>query len=123
MNHPASNAPEGTGGHHVFQLYGQNDSYAPPITELTYALAARLDVAPTDPKVTTPDFAGVFPTPAAGAITKNANGHTLTAVVRQYAKPTDYDGHFVAYHNPLAQHDLYRFLDEVAKGMAPTVGP
>jgi hypothetical protein len=128
LNHAALIAPAASGGHHVLQVYGQNDSYAPPITELTYALAAQLGAAPKDPKVTMPDFpacAGctpVFPTEAAGALTKNVGGR-LTAVVRQYAQPMGFDGHFAAYHNPLAQHDVYRFLDEIAKGMAPTVAP
>jgi hypothetical protein len=34
-----------------------------------------------------------------------------------------YDGHFVAFHNPTAQHDIYRFFDDLAKGLAPTVAP
>jgi hypothetical protein len=137
LNHAADMAPPTSGGHHVFQVYGQNDSYAPPITEVTYAIAAGLAAAKDDPKVTKPDFAPcagcvtIFPAQIAnsgGVVTKNVGGR-LTAAVRQYAQPMDadggvtFDGHFVAYHNPLAQHDVYRFLDDVAKGMIPTVGP
>jgi len=129
LNHAALMAPAtATGGHHVFQVYGQNDTYAPPITELTYALAAQLAVLAHDPKATMPDFpacAGctpVFGPETAGPITKNAGGR-LTAVVRQYAQVPGFDGHFVAYKNTLAQHDLYRFLDDAAKGLAPTLAP
>jgi hypothetical protein len=137
LNHAAAMTPSMTGGHHVFQVYGQNDSYAPPVTEVTYAIAAGLNAARIDPKVMKPDFPACpncipqFPAEVMGAngvVTKNIGGR-LTAAVRQYAQATDadagitYDGHFVAYHNPLAQHDIARFLDDIAKGMAPTVGP
>jgi len=33
------------------------------------------------------------------------------------------DGHFAAFQNPLARRDVYRFLDDLAKGMAPTIAP
>jgi hypothetical protein len=134
LNHGAAMTPAMTGGHHVFQVYGQNDSYAPGITQLTYAIAARLGVAAHDPKLGMPEFTcppnclPAFPAETAGALTKNVGGR-LTAAVRQYAQPTGidggvtYDGHFVAYHNPLAQRDVFHFLDDLAKGMAPTIAP
>jgi hypothetical protein len=133
LNHAAAMTPPMTGGHHVLQVYGTNDSYSPGVTQLTYALAARLGVAAHDPKIAMPEFscAGClpkFPTETAGALSKNVAGR-LTAVIRQYAQPTDmdaeptYDGHFVAYHNALAQRDIYHFLGDIAKGMAPTVAP
>jgi hypothetical protein len=121
LNHAALIAPAAAGGHHVFQVYGQNDTFAPPATELTYAVAAKLGVVPHDTKVTTPDYPKEMKE-SGGALTKNVGGR-LTAVVRQYAQPTGFDGHFVAYHNPTAQHDVYRFLDDLAKGLAPTVTP
>jgi hypothetical protein len=133
LNHAAAMTPAMSGGHHVLQVYGQNDSYAPGVTQLTYALAAHLGVAAHDTKLAMPEFscAGclpAFPTETAGPLSKNVAGR-LTAVIRQYAQPTDmagkptYDGHFVAYHNPLAQRDVYHFLGDIAKGMAPTVAP
>jgi hypothetical protein len=130
LNHAAAMTPP-TGGHHVFQVYGQNDTFAPPITQAIYARAAGLGVLVHDPKVTAPDDLG-GENPA--ALTKNStsSGKRLTAVVRQYAQTgvagpdggvVLYDGHFVAYRNPTAQHDVYRFLDDLAKGLAPTVAP
>ena len=65
---------------------------------------------------------------ANGAVSKNV-ANRLTAAVRQYAQPmgsdggVTSDGHFVAFQNPLARRDIYRFLDDLAKGMAPTVAP
>jgi hypothetical protein len=127
LNHAALMAPA-TGGHHVFQVYGQNDTFAPPITQLTYALAAQLAVVSHDPKAGTPDFpqcpgcTPAFPDETAGPISKNVGGR-LTAVIRQYAQVPGSDGHFVAYKNTLAQRDIYRFLDDAAKGLAPTIAP
>jgi len=134
LNHAAAMTPATMGGHHVFQVYGQNDSYSPGVTQLTYAIAARLGVAAHDPKLAMPEFTcppnclPAFGVETAGPLTKNVGGR-LTAAVRQYAQPTGadggatYDGHFVAYHNPLAQRDIARFLDDLAKGMAPTIAP
>jgi hypothetical protein len=133
LNHAAAMTPATTGGHHVFQAYGQNDSFAPGVTQLTYAIAANLGVAAHDPKITTLEFSCAnclpkFATETAGPLNKNVNGR-LTAAVRQYAQPmgadggVTADGHFVAYFNPLAQRDVYHFLDDLAKGTAPTVAP
>jgi hypothetical protein len=135
LNHATLITSPTAGAHHLFQVYGQSDSYAPPITEVTYAIAAGLSAAKIDPKVTKPDFprcsgcTAFFPAEApGGAVSKNVGG-LFTAAVRQYAQPADadaqptYDGHFVAFHNPLAQHDVYRFFDDIANRKAPTVGP
>ena len=57
------------------------------------------------------------------AISKNRSGMRLTGVVRQYAPRSGddgglaYDGHFVAFNNPTAKRDVYRFLDDLAKGL------
>ncbi len=56
LNHAALIAPAALGGHHVFQVYGQKDTFSPPITEMTYAVAAQLSVAPHDSSVTTADY-------------------------------------------------------------------
>jgi hypothetical protein len=134
LNHAAGIAPAASGGHHVFQVYGQNDTYAPSTTQYIYAKVAQLGVVAHDPKVTAPDFADPMKAHflqengATASLSKNIGGR-LTAAFRQYAQPgagdagTLYDGHFVAYHNPTAQHDIYRFLDDLAKGQAPTVAP
>ncbi|HEX9296538.1 MAG TPA: hypothetical protein VF881_11905, partial [Polyangiaceae bacterium] len=121
LNHAALIAPAALGGHHVFQVYGQKDTFSPPITEMTYAVAAQLSVAPHDSSVTTADYPQQLPEKS-GSISANVGGR-LTAVVRQYAPPAGIDGHFVAYQNPTARRDVVRFLDDLAKGIAPTVAP
>ena len=132
MNHAALITSPTAGAHHLFQVYGQNDSYAPPITEVTYAIAAGLARKAT--QITKLDFQ---PCPGCTQSFRRKSqerrlgnvANLFTAAVRQYAQPADadaqptYDGHFVAYHNPLAQHDIYRFLDDIANRRVPTVGP
>jgi hypothetical protein len=121
LNYAALIAPAASGGHHVFQVYGLNDSFSPPITEATYAAAAHLGVVMHDPALDVPDVLRDPKEESATPLKANV-GMRLTAVVREY-QPMGYDGHFVAYHNTTAQHDIYRFLDDLAKGIAPTVAP
>ena len=96
LNHAAAMTPAATGGHHVFQVYGQNDSYSPGITPHTYA-SPELGVAAHDPKLAAPEFTcppdclPAFGVETAGALTKNVGGR-LTAAVRQYAQPMGADG-------------------------------
>jgi hypothetical protein len=115
----AASPPTGATGHHVFQVYGQKDTYAPPVTEATYAAAARLGIAPHDSSATSPDDLG---TEATAGISGNLNGNKLTGVVRQYA-PAAYDGHFVVFDNPAAKADATSFLAQIALGQIPKVGP
>lgn len=114
----AASPPSGTTGHHVFQPYGLGDTYAPPITEQTYALAAQLGLVAHDPSVTTPDDFGL----TESAAPFGPNFGALTAAVREYA-PSGYDGHFVATRNPVAKGDVARFLGLLALGKTPVVGP
>jgi len=109
---------------HVFQPYGQNDTYAPPVTEQTFALAAQLQEA-TPPSGVTPDsIFGVapLPVPAGGNVT-TATGKSITALLRQYAPASSYDGHFVAYDNAAAEADVDAFLGATLAGKVPTIGP
>ena len=80
-----------------------------------------LGVVAHDPAIVTPDYPGIL-NDAVGPLQANLYGR-LTGVVRQYAKPDGADGHFVAFKNPLAQHDIYRFVGEASQGLAPTVAP
>jgi hypothetical protein len=107
---------------HVFQPYGQNDTYAPPATEQTFAIAAQLaEAAPpqgvtSDPIWSNPPIA----VPAGG--NANVNGKPITAIVRQYAPAMSYDGHFVAYQNVTAEADVNHFLADALSGKVPMVG-
>ena len=67
LNHAAAMAPATTGGHHVFQVYGQNDTYAASASRSSLTrIAANLGVSahdlgrrarPSSP--VTPDYPGV----------------------------------------------------------------
>jgi len=108
---------------HVFQPYGQGDTYAPPVTQQTYAIAAQLGEA-TAPSGVTPDMFlpnAPLPVPAGGNVT--VNGVTLTALLRQYVSDGTYDGHFVAYDNPTAEADVDGFIAACVAGKTPMIGP
>jgi hypothetical protein len=107
---------------HVFQPYGQGDTYAPPATEQTFALAARLGQAAPPTGVTDDVFGGAttLPVPAGGNVT--SGGQTMTAIVRQYASDGSYDGHFVSYDNTQAEADVDHFLADAVSGKVPQVG-
>jgi hypothetical protein len=106
---------------HVFQPYGQGDTYAPPVTEQTFALAAQLGEV-TAPAGVTPDMFGpiALTVPAGGNVT--IQGTVLTAVLRQYAPDSSYDGHFVAFKNTQGEADVDHFLADALKGGVPKVG-
>jgi hypothetical protein len=106
---------------HLFQPYGQGDTFAPPVTEQTFAIAAQLGQVAAPSGVTPEAFGGApLPPPAGGnAIVQ---GKTLTAIVRQYAPDTSYDGHFVAFDNMQAETDVDHFLADALSGKVPQVG-
>ncbi len=113
---------------HVFQPYGEADTYAPPVTEATFAIAAQLIEA--QPPASAGDGAAALtstpigPMPLAVPLgpTTTVLAIPLTAVVRQYASDGTYDGHFVAYDNAAAEADVDHFLGDVLAGKVPKVG-
>lgn len=52
----------------------------------------------------------------------DALGVVLTALVRQYAPSSTYDGHYVAYDNPVAEADVDHFIGDALAGQIPKVG-
>ena len=107
---------------HVFQPYGQGDTYAPPPTEQTFALSAQLGQA-SPPSGVTDDVFGsgtTLPVPVGGNVM--TDGVPITAIVRQYMSDGTYDGHFVAYDNPQAEADVNHFLADSLDGKVPQVG-
>jgi hypothetical protein len=120
----ASKAPPAAiPAHHLFQPYGQGDTYAPPETERAYAIGAALGLVAHDASVATPDDIAMLPeipTPASGNLTVNAK--VVTAVVRQYRAGAGKDGHFVAFDVPSARADVERFLAGAMSGIVPRVG-
>ncbi len=105
---------------HVFQPYGLGDTYAPPVTEATYALAAGLGLAQASPSASPPDAIGgltAVAVPAPG----NLQSGAVSAYVREYG-PNGYDGHFVAFREAVAQKDVAHFLVDALAGKVPKVG-
>jgi len=105
----------------VFQPYGQGDTYAPPVTEQIFAAAVGLTEAAPPSGVTGKSLFGTpKPVPLGGNTT--VMGQMITAVVRQYAPSSSYDGHFVAYDNAAAEADVDHFLADALAGKVPMVG-
>jgi hypothetical protein len=107
---------------HIFQPYGQGDTYAPPPTEQTFALAAQLGEAAPPAGVTDDPFVSgaPLPVPVGGNVT--SGGVPITAIVRQYASDGTYDAHFVSFDNPQAEADVNHFLADAISGKVPQVG-
>jgi predicted esterase len=99
----------------AFETYGLSDTYSPPVTLATFAIAAGMTLAVADPSVTKPDDIGLTPQPV--PLTGNP-----TLAVRQYAASTGKDGHFVVFDLPSANADAVRFLAMTASGEVPQVG-
>ncbi len=116
---PLSHAKTIAATKHVFQPWGQSDTFTPREVQQTFFLAAGLGLAAPPSSVTKPDDPGVTPTPVpAGG---NLAGGTVTAFARQYA-PSGYDGHFVVFDDPTAKLDAAHFLADVSAGKVPSIG-
>jgi hypothetical protein len=107
---------------HVFQTYGLNDHFSPPLTMRIYATAADLDVVRASSSAGDPDDLGSESEdfPLAGSF--EYEGVEYTAAVRQYGPPEGQDGHFVAFDVPEAADDVARFLGMAASGQTPQIG-
>ncbi len=127
LNHAAGIAAApltAIGAKHLFQPYGLGDTYAPPITEQTFAVAARLGLVTASSSVTTPDtFGGLTAVPVPGSGNLSDGAKAITAFVREYQPASTYDGHFVAFQNADAKVDVATFLADVVSGAVPKVGP
>ena len=107
----------------VFQTYGLGDSFSPPVTMATYAIAANLDLASHDGTASSPDDIGgkmEQPLPLSGNF--SVDGNTVTLGVREYGPPSGEDGHFVVFDVPSANADVVRFLGMAALGSVPQIG-
>jgi hypothetical protein len=112
--------------HDVFEVYGLADTYAPPFSQATYAVAARLALVSPDPTVTAPDDLPNLMSvvgPLSGNVTAADGKTTLTAAVRQYQSDGTYDPHLVAFKSTAARTDIARFFAQLAAHQVPQVGP
>jgi len=108
---------------HLFQPYGLGDTYAPTVTQQTFAVAAGLGIAMQPASVTTPDsFGGLTPTPVPASGNLMDGAQAITALLREYQPGPTYDGHFVAFQNATAEQDVATFLADVVSGTVPKVG-
>jgi hypothetical protein len=111
--------------HHIFQTYGIDDSYSPPLTLFAYALAAHLENAPL-PAGVDPDadnqHGGLPPEAEPLSGNRNIDGADYTLALRQYEAPSDSDGHFVVFDVPEANADAVEFLFDLAARDTPSVG-
>ena len=114
------------GGHtgkHVFQTFGVGDTYSPPVTMATFAVAAGLkQVSPHSSAK--PVYEDELPGPVALGLSGNVGtGNTaLTLGFRQYGAPKGRDGHFVVFDVPAANDDMVLFLNGAAGTTPPVVG-
>jgi hypothetical protein len=103
---------------HVFQTFGVGDSYSPPVTLATFAVAAGL-------KQVTPDASAdpVFTDSLSKPIDLGyqAASGAFTLGMRQYGSP-DTDGHFVVFDNQAANDDMVLFLTGAAGTTPPAIG-
>ena len=132
LNHAAGLAYKpatGMAAKHIFQPYGLSDTFAPPPTEATFALAAGLGFAAAAPSVLSVDPIGGYPAsntptpvPAGGNLVDGTR--PVTAFVREYqpSPPSSYDGHFVVYKDATARADVARFLAGLVGTKTPVVG-
>lgn len=116
---PLLSAPlEGHSGKHVFETFGIDDSYSPPVTLATFAIAAGLkQIAPHSSA--DPAFTDSLP-PTIDPGYHAANG-AFTLGMRQYGAPKT-DGHFVVFDNQTANDDMVLFLTGAAGDMSPSIG-
>lgn len=112
--------------HHVFQVFGLGDSFSPPITEASYAIAAELALvksdAATGAEAKLDDFSVDAVAAPLSANLGQPDGKKFTAGVRKYAAAGGKDGHFVAFNDATAKEDISRFLTQLASGMVPQIG-
>jgi hypothetical protein len=120
---------DGHTGKHVFQTFGIDDTYSPPVTMGTFMVAAGLTqvephssadpVYEEDLPTKTVDEMEVMATVPPGYAAA-ANGFTLG--MRQYGPPSGSDGHFVVFDVPAANDDMVRFFTSAAGATPPVIG-
>jgi len=106
---------------HLFQTFGIEDSYSPPVTLATYALAAGLTQVESD-KSANPEWNDDEVLPAAVPVGYKAPSGGFTLGMRQYGAPKASDGHFVVFDTQAANDDMVLFLTGSAGTTPPVIG-
>ncbi len=104
---------------HVFQTFGLDDSYSPPITMATFAKAGGFVEVSPDASAKKPfDELRL----SAVAAPYAAEDKAFTLGMRQYGAAKNSDGHFVVFDNPVAHNDMLRFFMTATSTTPPTIG-
>jgi hypothetical protein len=114
---------DGMAPKHIFQPYGLEDHYAPPLTMQIYTRAAGLVEVEADSSADPPDdlqMGTPAPVPYEGSFA--LDGKEYTVAMRQYGPPSGSDGHFVVFDVDAANQDMARFLGMAARGQTPQIG-
>jgi hypothetical protein len=116
---------QGHTGKHVFQTFGIEDSYSPPITMATFALAGGF--TQVEPHASAkPPYKAEFPQDADNnlifePVGYKAPGSGITLGLRQYGSPKT-DGHFVVFDVQAANDDMVLFLTGATGVTPPVIG-
>ncbi len=106
--------------HHLFMVYGVDDTYSPKETQRAYAVAA--DLALVTPEIEDIDMNRIERVEAPLVDNVAFNGTTRTIGMRQYQPTADRDGHFVATEVDAASNDVTQFLLRALAGQSPQIG-
>jgi hypothetical protein len=104
--------------HHLFMVYGVDDTYSPKETQRAYAVAADLDLVM--PEIENIDIDRIESEPLIDNVSFGDNSWTIG--IRQYRPASGQDGHFVATEVNAARSDVKRFLLQTLAGQSPQIG-
>jgi hypothetical protein len=105
-------------GRHVFQTWGQGDSFSPERTMNAFARSASLPLV--GPQLSDIGLGAPVTAPVSGNVMVDTT--MRTAGLRQYAPPGGSDGHFVSTQSVQGREDATRFVLEALAGTVPTIG-
>ncbi len=108
-------------GKHVLQTFGVEDSYSPPDTLATFALAAGLTQVPLHSSAGDGYTAEALPAPLED-LGYQAPGSGITLGFRQYGPASGKDGHFVVFDVKAARDDMRLFFTTAAGSEPPVIG-
>jgi len=104
----------------ILMTEGMDDSYAPP--ETIECLATSGELWPVLPvEETVPGMELKDHTPLTPPVSGNAGMGTATQGLAQYPSNPDYDGHFVAFHDPGAIETWAGFLEDLSLSTLPAI--
>jgi predicted esterase len=106
---------------HIFQTFGVADSYSPPKTLETFALAAHLTQVKPHSSAK-PAYLGSLSQDDIVGVGLQAQVGAFTLGMRQYGAPASSDGHFVVFDTPAANDDMVLFFTGAAGSTPPRIG-